>query len=202
MASLADVRNDIKSELEIHSTVYDSDIDRAIRSAIQSKRGRRMYFLQGASTVILTTGTSNVTLPSDYGALMDMRLLADSYYYTAGRGFDQRSYEELLRKYRLSVKSGKPENYAIWNGSIYTDKSADKDYTIDLTYWKKDSQLPTADTDTSVWLTDESDFYIKASAKVIFKRDHRLFNATNDDIFLEKTLWDDLLATNLLYEGE
>ena len=202
MATLSDIRGYIKSELDIQNTEYDSDIDRAIRTAVQNEKGNRMWFLQKFTTITLLTDTSSVMLPSDFGSLQLARILVSGTYYSPGRGFDQRSFKELQSVYRRDVQSGVPANYAIIDGTLYTDSTAQNDYTIELTYWSEDAALPVSDSETSVWLGREGEHYILASTKVILGQSHRAFTLAQSDIIRRDEQLRNLRVSNNLYAGE
>lgn len=202
MATLSEIRADIKSRLELPGTEYDSDIDNAIRSAIQEHRGERYWFLRKKTSLTLLTGTNSVSLPSDFGSFRKARLLVNNVYRSPGRGFDKVSFDQLEDRYSLQVRTAVPQHFALFDGNIYVDTTSDADYTLELTYWTFDATEPTADDDTSVWLGDESKALITAEAIINFKYAHRTQVVGNEDLVLRDKLLLGLRSANSLYNGE
>lgn len=168
MASLSDVRSRIKRDLVIQTTEYDTQIDDAIRSAIRFYQGRPFWFLQKTATVTLLTGNRTVALPTDYAAYKRLRLKVNGLWQWHGNGIAVVPYNELLEEYTDDTTSARPSVLAIAEGYIHADVLADADYTISLTYYKKDTTLPSGDSDTSVWLDDGQDA-IRTRAMAMFK---------------------------------
>lgn len=160
MATLSDIRNRIKRDLTITSTVYDTQIDDCTRSAIRTYSGRPMWFLQKTDTVTLPASASSVALPSDFASLRFCRLYNSTSvgsYAAGGTGFDFVSDFGRFRKDYCSVlgSANAPTKYSIDGGYIYVNATYTTDQTIEVNYYKKDITLPASDGDTSVWLGDD-----------------------------------------------
>ncbi len=153
MSSLLDLRTRIKNALALQGTVYDVDIDDSIRSAILEVSQYPMWFLETKGSVTLTTGSDSVALPANFASEENTRVLINGYY----QNIKKHSFTELENAYRSKLFGGYPQNYAFWGDNIYVDVEANADYTIDLTYHKKDAELPQDDTDSSVWFNEGAD---------------------------------------------
>lgn len=197
MSNLVTMRNRIKNALAIQDTVYDDDIDDSIRSAISQYENKPLWFLEKVGTVTLSSGSDTVSLPTDFAAPIDARILVNSVYRGKTSGFVRQEFKYLQDNYRAQVGSGVPQYYAYFAGLIYTDSEADADYTIELTYTKKDTTLPQGDTDTSVWF-DEGYDAIRTLAMAIFKDEVEEY-ATSEKDWLRAQRYLDLLQERNTY---
>lgn len=181
MAILSDIRERIKSDMVIVGTVYDAQIDDAIRSALRELRNRKFWFLEKAGTITLLETNTSVALPSDFAAGDTFDLLTSNYRYTDGHGFDLVSYADLKRDYwrEATIPTGTPEACAIFANTLYVSHTADQDYSITVTYFKKDTTEPSA-SETSVWFDDGYDV-VRSKAQYIFKRDSHQYTVTEAD---------------------
>lgn len=182
MAVLSDIRSDIKSDLFITNTTYDTQIDRAIRSAIRIYRKKRFWFLKTISSdITLPSSSYSVALPDDFSAPAEFELLVSGTWKRDGDSFDYFEFDRLKREYwkQSPLESGTPQACAIQNGILYASCTADQDYTIRATYYRQDASLPTAD-QTSIWFDDGYDA-IRSRAAQIFKRESKNYKATDED---------------------
>lgn len=199
MATLSTARDRIKNDLRISGSDYDNQIDDAIRSAINLYQGRPLWFLEKKDTLTLQSGDERVSLPSDFAAeaKRGIKLLVNSVYQWDQNGFNRHPWYELDSEYRAQVISGQPRHYAIFNGYIYVDTEADADYTVSITYYKKDASLPTGDNDTSVWMGEGEGYdAIRSRALAIFKDESLEYEAVEKDWQRAKGYLDALYTTN------
>ena len=180
MANLLDLRTRIKNALAIQGTEFDTDIDDSICSALTELEQEPMWFLQKKDTVTLSTGNDSVSLPSDFAAPFNARVLINNVYRDKQSGFQKQDFTVLEDLYRKQLTSGYPMNYAYWAGSIYVDVTANADYTIDLTYLQKDAVKPSDDTDTSVWFNEGLDA-VRTLAMAMFKDDVEQYDSVGND---------------------
>jgi len=98
------------------------------------------------ATVTLSSGDSDIDLPSDYWELMDAPVLVDS---------DNNKYPLSVVPYgdiymNLDPDSdGQPTKCALLGSKMYFDYKADEDYTIHITYYYLDTL---SDSSTTNWL--------------------------------------------------
>ena len=180
MANLLDLRTRIKNALAIQGTEFDTDIDDSICSALTELEQEPMWFLQKKDTVTLLTGNDSVSLPSDFAAPFNARVLINNVYRDKQSGFQKQDFTVLEDLYRKQLTSGYPMNYTYWAGSIYVDVTANADYTIDLTYLQKDAVKPSDDTDTSVWFNEGLDA-VRTLAMAMFKDDVEQYDSVGND---------------------
>ena len=182
MTTLQDMRDEIKSDLVISGADYDTQIDNKIRSAIRQYRGSRFWFLLANGTRTLLAGTSSVSLPSSFAAPRTFDLIYAGTRLYDGNGFDFLSYSRLTETYWMTspLFTGVPRACAISGSTLHMSSLADADYTINFTYYKTDSPLPSGDSGTSAWF-DEGYDAIRSMAQFLFKRDAGGFAATEED---------------------
>lgn len=181
MAVASDVRDHIKADLVINGTDYDTQILNAIHSALRQLRGRRYWFLQASTTLTTTVASEQVTLPTDFSAPRSFELIYSGQRMRDGSGLDFLGYDRLKRDYWTThpLITGVPEACAIYGTTLYLSCLAGAEYSIPMTYYKKDAALPSA-TGTSVWFDDGYDA-VRSLAQYIFKRDAQSFTATEED---------------------
>lgn len=196
--TLSQIRSRIKSDLAINSSIYDAQIDDAIRSAIRQYKGRAFWFLEKVDSLTFEEDTTSAALPSDFGSLILARVLRNgSYYdltYVAG-------WRDFTREYRASYSDGAlvssyPQAFSLLGESLHFDVTADTDYTIELSYYKHDATEPTADGHTSVWLDDGRDA-IRSLAFAMFKDEAQDYQAAGADWSRAQIYLDRLENTNL-----
>lgn len=169
--ALSDLVSDIKSDLTIAGTRYDSDIERAVRSVLTMLRGQKYWFLYDTYDLTLVSGDTSESLPSGFSARGSAYIVYNGTRYTQGRGFDFMSYEEFKRKFYTidPIPSGTPQAWSIKGDKIYFSHTADTDYTVTLEYYKQDATLPTNDGDDSIWF-EEGYEYVRALTLLRFKQ--------------------------------
>jgi len=195
MSNLVTMRSRIKNALAIQDTIYDDAIDDSIRSALSQYRNQPFWFLQKIGTVTLLTDSDNVALPSDFASPMQARILVNDIYRGETAGFIKQEFKYLQEKYKAQTTSGVPQYYAYYGKNIYTDASANADYTIQLVYYQKDATLPQGDSDTSVWFDDGYDA-IRTLAMAIFKDEALEYQSADRDWLRAKTYLDLLTQQN------
>lgn len=194
MVTLSNIRGRVKSDLAITSTEYDTQIDDSIRSAIRFNEGKPFYFLEKNDDITLLESSSSVALPSDFSGVKKkgFKLLYNGHYLGDGDGFDKIAWDDLNNLYRSNLTDGTPRRCAILGTSLYVDVTADSDYTINVTYYKKDTTLPTADGQTSVMFEEAQDV-IYSRAKQLFKMNAENFDATPNDSALADFYYNELV---------
>lgn len=184
MVTVADVRNRIKADLRIINTsIYDAQIDDAIRSALRELRQRKFWFLEATHTLTLSVADYIKALPNNYGSMREVSLLtSDGRWKHEGTGFDVISYDLLRKEYwtTFPVPSGEPEACAIFNNNIGLSHRSNAAHFITINYFKKDTALPSA-SETSVWFDDGYDL-VRSKAQYIFKRDSLGVSGTDADL--------------------
>lgn len=166
MANLSEIRSRIDRDFELNGS-RNSDIDDAIRSAIRVYQGRPMWFLHTLTTITLSEGNSSASLPSDFGGKDTFRIRVNGTYYGQGDGFDYMDFATLNAYHRKNLSSGQPRLCGVLGSTLYFDANASTDYTVEVVYYKKDTSEPTADSDTSVWLSEGQDV-IRSYAMALF----------------------------------
>ena len=181
MATLQDVRERIKSDMAITGSIYDVQIDDAIRSALRELRGRKFWFLEAVGTTTIPSGSAGGALPSDFGNPGSFSLITGGLWLGDGNGFDFLSLEKLKQDYwnTFPIPTGQPEACSIVNRTLYSSHTADQDYTVSLFYFRQDAAPPTA-AETSVWFDDGYDV-VRSKAQYIFKRDSQQYTVSEAD---------------------
>jgi hypothetical protein len=200
MSNLLDMRTRIKNGLAIQGAEYDDDIDDSIRSALSLYEQRPYWFLEKLGTVTLLDTTDSVALPDDLGSLGNARLLVNGVYQSRSNGgFNYRDWEDLQDNYRNYLVSGQPQNYGFYAGNIYFDKTANADYTIELSYYCKDVTKPQGDTDSSVWFNEGMDL-IRVTALAMFKDESQEYGTAANDWRRAELYESRLQERNTLYK--
>lgn len=201
MAVLSDIRNDIKADLFITNATYDSQIDRAIRSAIRLYRKKRLWFLKAFDTVELASGESSVDLPDDFSAPAEFEILVDGVWKSDGNGFDYYEFDRLKREYwtHSPLDSGTPQACAVVNGTLHVSHLADQTYTIRVTYFMQDASLPT-ESQSSIWFDDGYDA-IRSRASQIFKRESKNYTPDKEDGSIADAYLGALADQSIAYTG-
>jgi len=182
MATLSDLRDQIKSDLILTGTAYDAQVDNAIRSALRKLRGKRYWFLKKMDDLTLVSGNYSVALPDDYGAPYMFELLYNGYRASDGQGFDFLTFDRLKREYWVTnpLVTTVPIACATLNDALYVSCIADQNYTIPITYYQQDATLPVSDSDTSVWFDDGYDL-CRVLAAYMFKHESQGYTVNEED---------------------
>ena len=173
MSNLSTIRSSIKAALVINVTTYDSNIDEAIRSAIRLLQRKRYWFLQTTGTVTLLAGESSVSAPADFAMADKFYLIDGNYRKTHGSGFDFLEYDRFSAEYRrdATVAVGTPIACALRNTTIHFSHAPSANKSVIVDYYKKDTTLPTADEDISVWFGDEGYDLCRVTAQFIYEKE-------------------------------
>ena len=75
MPVLSDVVDEIKSNLVLNGTDYDTQVKSAITSTLKRLRGKKLWFLEEQGTVTLLTGFSTVAMPTDFSMPRNVQIL-------------------------------------------------------------------------------------------------------------------------------
>lgn len=202
MATLSDIVDDIKNDLVITGSDYDSRIKGAVRSSLRQLRKKRYWFLKTSDTITLISGDSSVSLPSNFGVDFSFSFVSGGKRYKDGDGLDFLTYDRLQSEYHTisPLNTGTPRACAVWGTTLYFSDIADTNYTIDCLFYAQDATLPTVDSDTSIWFDDGYDL-VKAMAQFIFKSSTPEFEATASDESLVKLYSGELDRQNENYFG-
>lgn len=178
--TVATTREEIKSNLVIVGTIYDTQIDAAIRSALRQLRIRQFWFLETLADLSLSSGASTLTLPTNFASAGTFDIISGGSRYSDGDRFDFLSLEDLRAKYYTTdpISTGTPEACAISGTTLYFSHISDQAYTIPSIYYAKD--VTTAEGDTSIWEDDGYDV-LRSMAQYIFKRDAQGYLPTEED---------------------
>lgn len=181
MAIASDIIDQIKSDLVINGTDYDTQILNAIRSALREYRNKRFWFLEASDTLTTVTDSETVALPDDYAAPLSFELLYGGCRLGDGNGFDFLTKDRLKREYWTTdpLQTSVPQACAEYGGVLYLSCLSNAAYSIPIEYYKKDAALPGA-SQTSVWFDDGYDA-IRTRAQYIFKRDAKGYSVTEED---------------------
>lgn len=166
---LSSIRNHIKRDTFIleSDVKYDSRIDDCIRSAVRSKEQDKWYFLERIDTMALVEGSTSATLPDDCGSVNTLDVISGSQRMR----LQELTYKQLSGSYykASTIPSGKPVAYSPLYRTLHFSHTADQDYTLHINYFARDENLPTADSDTSVWFEREGYDVIKEQARFLFE---------------------------------
>jgi hypothetical protein len=167
------LKNRILSDSKRDSS-YLAPIGDAIVSAIRRYEHMRIWLNSARTSLTLTSTSDSVALPSDLKAINSIKLIdSTGTVYSEGHGFNQMTLIELEEIQYISPKpTQRPDSWAVEGLTLYVDSLADADYTIILSYFKKDASYPSADSDTSIWFADEAIEMIRYQAMAIFEDDH------------------------------
>lgn len=173
MTICADIRDDIKSDLALVDTEeYDSQIVRAIQTALRQLRGKRYWFLKAYTTLTSTAGSSTIDIKAqvtDFSAVGSIDCLYQSRRTTQDNGFSLLLFDTLRADYwRDTLQTERPVACAEDNGTLYLSHNAPSGATFPMVYYKQDATLPSA-IDTSVWFDDGQDV-VRELAMYIFLR--------------------------------
>lgn len=178
--TLAQLRTRIRNEINKPSTQYDTFIDDAIRSAIRFYSGERFWFLEETTTLTLASGNSSTALPTNFGLHRKLRVKVNNIWRTHGKGFDHITFDELKDEFTDASATGAPTNWATFGAAIYVDKAADSNYEMDIAYIKKDTSLPDADGETSVWFEDGQDLIREKAMEFVYRDRLHAYEKANE----------------------
>lgn len=187
MATAGDIISDIKSDLIINGSDYDTQILKAIQTTLRQLRGKRFWFLERLANLTLVPTAFSCLLPDDYSAPNSFDLLYSGAYRQDGQGFDYLHFNKLKLKYWLTtpLQTTVPQACAVMNNLLYVSCLSNDTYTISGTYYAQDETLPQSAVDTSIWFEDGYDV-VKAMAQFTFKRNAQGYTATEEDGELAK----------------
>ncbi len=161
----------IQAETNRPSTANLTYIGDAIVTAIKFYEAKPIWFTEKKDTVTLSSASNNVSLPSDFKRIINLRLAySASAYRGKGTGFDPKTMKELEEDWTDPTLSQTPVEWALFGSKIYVNCLADQSYTLPITYNYGDSTYPSADGDTSVWFEEGADI-IRYKAMATFYRD-------------------------------
>lgn len=172
MATLADVRGEIKANLTVVGTEQDSSIDGYIRTSLRQQREKRYSFLRRKGILTISAGASSSALPSDFAVADFVNLIYDGRRYGLNNCFTLVSYMDFLTEFNslVTLPIKMPSVCAInTDNEIEIDATADRELSLELVYFAKDAVLPSNDGDSSIWF-DEGFDVIRASAQLLYAK--------------------------------
>lgn len=204
MTTLADVRNEIKADLQLGSD-YDAQIDSKIRAALRLLRGNRLWFLKATTTALSTgSGVTSTSLASiaDFSVAGTIELSYSGTWRGDGTGFDHLSFERLKLDWWNNdpIPSGIPEACAILGNTLYYSHTTAASYSLRVTYYKQDATLPTSDASTSVWF-DEGFDAVRGIAQTLVLRDVLKVGADQDNGDIAKGFLESLYTQHQNYDS-
>lgn len=203
MTTTTDVINDIKADLILQGTEYDSQILRSIHTALRELRGKRYWFLErfDGSSITTTLASEVVDLGaaiSDLSVVKSIDLIADGRRYYHLEGFDLLTFDTLRQRhwYEGTLKQERPEACAYFAAQkkLYLSHKAPSAYVLPCTYYCQDATLPGVN-DGSVWYDDGYEV-IRAMAMYVFKRDAHGYKPSEEDGAMVRMALDALNNTN------
>lgn len=162
MATLGTMRTRIADELQIDATVYATEIDRAIFSAIEFYNEDDFWFLESMPTNILLTATTNYVL----GTVLPGRSQITSLLLQITPTREPllyRSPTELLEMAYDDTFSGDPLYYTIHADNLIVRPKPGRTFTAEAWYSLRASMTASA-TASSVW-TNEAEELIRMHAE-------------------------------------
>jgi len=146
---------------EINRTDLTTQIQSAIKSAIQFYKTHRFNFNEGKSVRNTADGDEFVGLPSDYLEVDTLGITVSSRYYQ----LMQRTHESLDKiTWSDGSYKGFPIMYAIYEQNIRLYPIPDGTYELKMTYLRSLSDV-SATGDTSSWFTDGEEL-VRTHAKI------------------------------------
>lgn len=188
MSTYLQVQNRIADEL--NRTDLSSQIQSAVKRAINRYERRRWWFNETSSDLAATIGQAYIALPSDY--LMEGRL----WLTLSGRDIPMVPKDlDYIVSYRPSSNS-RPQAWCIYQNRIELDAKPDTAYAMPFRYIKQLTTL-SADGDTSAWTTECEDLIVWSAMRDISAT---VIHATANDIAIlaaqERDVLRSLLALN------
>lgn len=173
MTTRGTVRENIKSQIGIAGTEYDSSLNLCIQEAIRLLEGKRYWFLRTIGQVALTAGASSVSVPADFSMMESADLLYSGRRYTHKCGFELWEYDAFKERFlrTTTLPSGRPLTCSLLNRVLYFSHGSDIDATVEFTYYKRDENELTSDADTSVYFGRDSMHVVRSIAKFIFEKE-------------------------------
>lgn len=169
MATLGDMRTRIADELQIDATVYSTEIDRAVFSAIEFYNEDDFWFLESMPTNILLTSTTNYDLGTvlpGRSQIVDVILqitpTREPLFY--------RSPTELLEMAYDDNFTGEPLYYTVHADNLIVRPKPNRTFTAETWYSLRRSMTASACA-TSVWMVEGEELIrMHAEADVLENR--------------------------------
>lgn len=161
-------------------TSYQADVKNAIVTAIRFCEAEPVWFTEKVgSDLTLNASSNNVSLPSDFSRMMDLRIVVSGSVRGKDTGFAPvGNLSELRAKAGATTRADAPAYWCLVNNKIYVDTTPDDSYTLKIDYNCKDAAYPSSGSDTSIWF-DEGQDVIRWHAMGIFYGD-RLHDEVNE----------------------
>ena len=162
MATLGAMRTRIADELQIDATVYATEIDRAIFSAIEFYNEDDFWFLESMPTNVLFTSTTNYVL----GTVLPGRSQINNiilHLNPTREPLLYRSPTELLEMAYDDNFTGEPLYYTIHADNLIIRPKPNRTFTAETWYSLRQSMTASA-TASSVW-TNEAEELIRMHAE-------------------------------------
>ncbi len=137
--------------------LYEADANRRIRIRQNMASG----------TLSLTSGTSVVSLPSDFLELIELN------YNDTGDRLTDASWDTIDRSRNSTMQSGRPSLYAVDSTQILFERTADATYSLKARYYEK---WDISGDSTNWLLTNAPDVYLFGAVAelALFVRDDQL----------------------------
>lgn len=163
MATLGTMRTRIADELQIDSTTYLTEIDRAIFSAIAFYQDDDFWFLETAPTsfvLSLTTQYSLTTVLPNRAEISALQL-----QMTPGRqAMRYRTLEEMIQLDFDDNFTGEPIYWNIHNESLWVLPKPNRTYTA-VAYYNSRTSMTASASASSVWTNAEAEEIIRLHAE-------------------------------------
>lgn len=162
MATLGDMRTRIADELQIDATVYSTEINRAVFSAIEFYNEDDFWFLESMPTNILLTSTTNYVLDTvlpGRSQIVDVILQITP----TREPLLYRPLTELLEMAYDDTFTGEPLYYTVHADNLIVRPKPSRTFTAETWYSLRSSMTSSASA-TSVW-TNEAEELIRMHAE-------------------------------------
>lgn len=192
--------NQILSETFSDASVYTTNVQNAIVTAIKELETNQMFFNQTDTFLSIVPNIDTVALPVDFINLLQLTLIAPPQnsdptippapppyppgtqmtIYTGAQGFTNCTFYELktYRYYGDAASSGSgsslggtPGRWALYGNNIEIYPCPDAYYFLHIFYYQRDGSYPVLPTDTSIWMGDFTQDVTRYRARAIFYRD-------------------------------
>lgn len=162
MATLGTLRSNIANELQIDATVYSSEIDLAIFSAIKFYQDKDFWFLDASSTTFQVSATAKYSLATVLPGRSQIKNIL--LHLTPGTQLMQyRTMEEMLGLDFDQSYTGDPLYWSIDNEQLHILPRAGITRTAEVYYSLRYSMTASASA-SSVW-TNEAEELIRLHAE-------------------------------------
>jgi hypothetical protein len=152
-------------------STFEISVENAIITAIKVLEREQYWLFETSTQLILSAGVNNVVLPIGFSEINKLRLLVNTTFKTARNGFVPVTFNDLQDYQVLLNYQGIPNQWAIYNNSIYVSPFPDSDYVLYMDYYYKDPVYPVAYEDTSIWFGDLTQDLTRYYAMYVFYRD-------------------------------